>query len=90
MITYHSPPGTADDHLLDRSAYLVGFNIVEDAVGSAEVVLHAGSDATDPQLRLKLEAGETWIEFPSDSLQFRDGIYIERVSGTTDVFLYVA
>lgn len=90
MITYHSASGGTDEALLDRSAYLVGFNIVEDGAAAAEVILHAGSGATDPQLRLKLGAGDTWVEFPSEGLYFRDGIYVERVSGTTDVYLYVA
>ena len=70
---------------------LVGFSMVENAAtpASARVRLHKGTANTDPVLfDVTLAPGESVREYFSFGIKAAEGIYIDRVSGTTQITLF--
>lgn len=90
---YHSAAGTADETAADSRKILTGFNVMEaEATGTeAEVKIRDGTTASDPVvLTVTLAAQETVVEWADDTgVVCRNGVFIERVAGTTEVVLYL-
>lgn len=83
--------GTADAQAVAASSglRLMGFGCKEDAAGTAEFIIRNGTEDTDPVLAfVTLTAGESVREyFGGEGLKADDGIFIERVSGTTHIVI---
>jgi hypothetical protein len=83
--------GTADAQAVAGSATLVGFSARENAgtAAAATVILRNGTAATDPIVAV--------IELAADSSQTEkipavdcpNGIYVDRVAGTSELVVYV-
>ena len=70
---------------------LVGFQMVENAAtpADARVRLHKGTANTDPILfDVTLSPRESTSEFITFGIKAAEGIYIDRVSGTTQITLF--
>ena len=86
--------GTGDLQAVAATAglQLMGFSITEDAAtaATARLRLHHGTANTDPELfDVTLAPGESAREFISEGIAVADGLYLDRVSGTTRLTLYV-
>lgn len=82
--------GTADEAAARGT--LVGYSIRESAVSPAvaTVVLRNGDGASDPMvavIELAASGSETTV---LPAVECPDGIYVDRVAGSTEVILYVA
>lgn len=86
------PSDTGDSAAVAAATGLrfTGFSCKEEASGPAEFIIRHGDDAADPIItRVTLNSGESRSEGPSDSgIACPDGIFIDRVSGTTSVTIY--
>lgn len=85
----YSASGTTDVLAHDGRIILGGFNITEMGGTSAEVAIRDGSATGDVMLRIKLAAGEVAGEwFGPQGVMAASGLFVDRVSGTTEVILY--
>lgn len=87
--------GTADVQGIAAVANLrlMGFSVTEDAgtPAAAEVVLRHGTSATDPIIaRIKLAPDESTSDAPfgTQGIAVASGVFVDRVSGTTELSLY--
>lgn len=86
--------GTDDEQAIAGAANLrcMGFNIQESAVvpAVADVVIRHGTDATGPVIaQVKLIAsGSQTIWFGPNGITVTNGVFLERVAGTTQVTVY--
>ena len=69
---------------------LVGYSIKENNAAAAEVILRHGTADTDPIIAsIKLAANASETKFlGSEGLKTPDGVFCERVSGTTVITLW--
>lgn len=83
--------GAAGAQAITGVAGLEGFSIRESAgtPAVATVVLRNGTSNSDPAVAfINLAAGET-ITVKMPEIDCPDGIYVDRVAGTTELALYV-
>jgi hypothetical protein len=69
---------------------LVGFSCRETAAATAEFIIRNGTSASDPPVAfVKLASGQSLTQwFGEVGLACHNGIYIDRVSGTTHIVVY--
>lgn len=87
-----SSSGSVSGVVATSSLRLVGVSIRENAgtAGTAEVVIRHGTTVSDPALLFyKLAANESTRDWMGpDGIACASGLYIQRVSGTTHIFLH--
>ncbi len=91
--SYHSAAGTGSTQLIDRGTTLLGIEAAETTTSArAELVLRDGSDASAERrgARIHLIAGEsTGVWYAPQGVTFTKGVFLERLSGTSEVTIYV-
>lgn len=72
------------------STRLIGYVVRETAAGAATLAIHDGTSASGPKrFNISLASGGLEKEFGIfHPLPFDTGIWIERLTGTTEVILY--
>lgn len=91
MALFYTSDGTDDELVRTGSAYLVGVNVTENDAGTAEIKVFDGEDGTGRLMfRLVLTQNESRGEFFGEpGVRAQEGIFLERVSGDTEVVLYL-
>lgn len=82
--------GTADAQAVTGAATLVGCSVRETATvaAAAALVLRDGTAATDPaRVFIELAANES-KQLALPNVEFTNGIFVDRESGTTELVLY--
>lgn len=86
----HVASGTADS--AQSAGTLVGLNVRESAASplAAEVIIRNGTAATDPIVYIRELAANEQHTVSLPAVDCSAGIFVDRVSGSTELVLYVA
>lgn len=82
--------GTTDVQGLLGKCELVGIQVFETAGAAATVAIHDGTSASGPKrMNFSLAANGIEKQWPP-AIPFGTGIWVERLTGTTELVLYLA
>lgn len=87
---FQAAAGTANESVYDGHVLLHGVNITEAAAtpAAAEVVIRDG-DGGDVLVRVKLGEEESVVVTPPSPLVCESGVFVDRVSGETEVIAWL-